>query len=76
MSKGADWRRTDRDGDTVLHFVCMKSIHHGQHEKTLEYLLTTPVSQLKDARNSSGDTAVMVATRSVAYSMVLALAQV
>ena len=65
MSKGADWRRTDRDGDTVLHFTCMKAIPNGRHDKTLEYLLTTPISQLKDARNTSGDTAVMVATRSV-----------
>lgn len=63
MSQGADWRRTDKDGDTVLHFACMKSIPQGQHEKTLEYLLTTPLSQLKDARNANGDTPIMAATR-------------
>lgn len=75
MSQGADWRRTDKDGDTVLHFACMKSIPQGQHEKTLEYLLTTPLSQLKDARNANGDTPIMAATRCGFVSRVKILLQ-
>ena len=65
INQGADWRRTDKDGDTVLHFACMKEIPQGQHNQTLEYLLTTPLIQLKDACNANGDTPIMTAARYV-----------
>ena len=61
----ADWKAVDKDGDTVLHFACMKEVSHGLHDKTLEFLLTTPVSALKNAQNCRGDTPIMVATRYV-----------
>ncbi|CAI8035970.1 Serine/threonine-protein kinase EDR1 [Geodia barretti] len=63
MSRGADWRHTDKDGDTALHFACMKAVPQGQHEKTLEYLLTTPLFQLKDAQNTSGETPLNTACK-------------
>ena len=62
MHHGADWRRVDNDGDTVLHLVCMKD-KGGSYEKILEFLMTTPASSLKNAKNSAGDTPVMVATK-------------
>lgn len=64
MSRGADWRQRDKEGDTALHYACMKQLPQGQHEKALEYLLTTPLSQLKDAQNINGDTPIMTAIRS------------
>ena len=63
ISRGADWRHRDKDGDTALHFACLKELPQGQHEKTLEYLLTTPLSQLKDAQNVSGETPLNTACK-------------
>ena len=63
LSLGADWRAVDKDGDTLLHFVCMKEVEHGMHDKTLDYLLTTSTIALKDSQNVRGDTPLMVATR-------------
>lgn len=63
INQGADWRSTDKDGDTILHVACMKEVPQGQHEKTLEFLLTTPLSQMKDTPNSNGDTPIIVAAR-------------
>ena len=62
MHRGADWKLTDSDGDTVLHLACMKETT-GSHEKIIEFLMTTPASSLKDAKNSAGDTPIMVATK-------------
>ena len=63
MGQGADWRAVDKDGDSVLHFACMKEVDHGMHDKTLEYLLTSSAIALKDCQNVRGDTPLMVATR-------------
>lgn len=63
LDLGADWRVVDKDGDTVLHFACMKEVAHGVHDKTLEFLLTTPAASLRNAQNVRGDTPIMVATR-------------
>ena len=63
LSSGADWKAVDKDGDTILHFTCMKEVDHGMHEKTLEYLLSTPVIALKNRQNVRGDTPIMIATR-------------
>lgn len=73
MSRGVEWGHTDRDGDTVLHMACMKNMPHGEHEKTLEYLLTTPLSQLMNARCLCGDTALNKACKSVRPSVYLRL---
>ena len=62
MHRGADWRKTDKDGDTVLHLACMKE-KGDSHEKILEFLMTTPASSLKNAKNAAGDTPIMVATK-------------
>ena len=63
IGQGADWRAVDKDGDSVLHFACMKEVEHGMHERTLEYLLTSLAIALKDCQNIRGDTPLMVATR-------------
>ena len=63
MRLDADWKAVDKDKDTVLHFACMKEVPHGMHEKTLEFLMTTQVSTLKNAQNCRGDTPIVVATR-------------
>ena len=63
MGQGADWRAVDKDGDSVLHFACMKEVSHGMHDKTLEYLLTSSAIALKDCQNIRGDTPLMVASR-------------
>ncbi len=63
IAKGADWKQVDKDGDTVLHFACMKEVKHGLHDSTLEYLLTHGATRLKNAQNCRGDTPIMVATR-------------
>ena len=73
MLQGADWSQRDKDGDTALHCACMEQLPQGQHEKTLEYLLTTPLSQLKDAQNVNGDTPIMTAIRSESHSRYLIL---
>ncbi len=63
LSMGADWKLVDKDGDTVIHFACMKEVKHGMHDKTLEYLLTTGASRLMNSQNCRGDTPIMVAIR-------------
>ena len=64
FNQGADWKAVDKDGDTLLHFACMKELDHGLHDKTLEFLLSSSsVSSLKDCQNARGDTPLMVATR-------------
>ena len=64
LSKGADWKAVDKDGDTLLHFACMKEVENGMHDKTLEYLLRMPAfAALRDSQNVRGDTPLMVATR-------------
>ena len=64
LSLGADWKAVDKDGDTLLHFACMKEVEHGMHDKTLEYLLSaSAIPVLKDRQNVRGDTPLMVATR-------------
>ena len=63
LSNGADWRLKDKDGDTILHFVCMKDNANGNHDATLKYLLSTPASSLINAQNSRGDTPLLVAIR-------------
>jgi len=63
MRMGADWKAVDKDGDTVLHFACMKEVSHGMHDKTLEFLMTSSFATLKNTQNIRGDTPIMVATR-------------
>lgn len=63
FGQGADWKAVDRDGDTVIHFACMREMEHGMHDKTLEYLLTSAAIAFKDSQNVRGDTPLMVATR-------------
>ena len=63
MRSGANWKAVDEEGDTVLHFACMKEVSHGLHDKTLEFLLATPIASLKNAQNVRGDTPINVATR-------------
>ena len=64
LGMGADWRMVDKDGDTLLHFACMKKIESAMHDKTLEYLLCAPAfAGLKDSQNVRGDTPLMIATR-------------
>ena len=64
MQVGADWKLSDKDGDTVLHFACMKEVPLGQHEKTLDFLLSkSPAIALVNAQNSRGDTPLLVAAR-------------
>ena len=63
LSLGADWKVVDKDGDTLLHFACMKDVDHGMHDETLAYLLSTQTAALKDCQNVRGDTPLMVATR-------------
>ena len=64
LSMGGDWKAVDKDGDTLLHFACMKEIENGKHDSTLEYLLLTPaIAALRDSQNVRGDTPLMVATR-------------
>ena len=65
MRLGADWKLADNDGDTLIHFACMKEVSHGQHEQTLDYLLQSPASKLMNVQNSNGDTPILVATRCV-----------
>ena len=61
---GADWKMVDKDGDTLLHFACMKEVESGMHDRTLEYLLRTPAfAALRDSQNVRGDTPLMAATR-------------
>ena len=62
MHRGADWKKTDSDGDTVLHLACMKE-NTGLHDKVLEFLMSSPASSLKNAKNSNGDTPIMAATK-------------
>lgn len=64
LGMGADWRMVDKDGDTLLHFACMKEVESGMHDNTLEYLLYTPAfATLRNSQNVRGDTPLMVATR-------------
>ena len=63
MRSGANWKAVDEEGDTVLHFACMKEVSHGLHDRTLEFLLATPIASLKNAQNVRGDTPINVATR-------------
>ncbi len=63
MQRGANWKTVDKEGDTILHFACMKEAKGALHDKTLEFLLSSPVSMLKDVQNGRGDTPIMVATR-------------
>lgn len=63
MQRGADWKAVDTEGDTILHFSCMKEAKGGLHDKLLEFLLSSPVGTLKNAQNGRGDTPIMVATR-------------
>ena len=65
MSEGADWKAVDADGDTVLHFACIKEVPCGRHDQTLEYLLSSPARALKDSCNKRGDTPIIVAARHV-----------
>lgn len=64
LHNGADWKSRDKDGDTVLHFACMKSSPQGLHKQTLEYLLEkSPAVSLLDVQNNRGDTPILVAAR-------------
>ena len=64
FSLGVDWKAVDKDGDTVLHFACMKEVDHGMHDKTLDYLLSSSAAaSLKDAQNVRGDTPLIIASR-------------
>ena len=63
LNNGADWKVRDKDGDTVLHFACMKQSPQGNPDATLEYLLSMPTSSLINAQNSRGDTPLLVAVR-------------
>ena len=63
MRNGANWKAVDEERDTVLHFACMKEVSHGLHDRTLEFLLATPIASLKNAQNVRGDTPINVATR-------------
>lgn len=63
MQRGANWKAVDKEGDTILHFACMKETKGGLHDQTLKFLLCSHVSTLKDAQNGRGDTPIMVATR-------------
>ena len=63
IQQGADWKAVDTEGDSVLHFACMKEMKSGVHDKTLELLLNPPVVALKNKQNARGDTPIMVATR-------------
>ncbi len=70
IQSGANWRAVDKERDTILHFACMKEANGGLHDKTLEFLLASPVGTLKDAQNGCGDTPIMVATRLALQSFV------
>ena len=64
MQVGADCKLRDKDGDSVLHFACMKEVPQGQHCKTLEFLLSKSLtSSLINTQNSRGDTPLLVAAR-------------
>ena len=63
FSLGADWKAVDKDGDTVLHFACMKEVDHGMHDNTLDYLLSSSAIASLNRQNVRGDTPLMVATR-------------
>ena len=63
MRSGANWKAVDEEGDTILHFACMKEVSHGVHDRTLEFLLAMPIASLKNAQNVRGDTPINVATR-------------
>ena len=65
LSLGANWKAVDKDGDTLLHFACMKEVDHGMHDSTLEYLLSMQTAALMNCRNVRGDTPLMVAMRQV-----------
>ena len=71
MHVGANWRAVDKEGDTILHLVCMKETKEGLHDSTLEFLLTSPAAVLKDAQNNDGNTPIMVATRLASYNYVI-----
>ena len=63
LSNGANWQARDKDGDTVLHFACMKEVAQGNHDAALEFLLSTPAATLINAQNSRGDTPLLVTLR-------------
>ena len=65
LQAGADFRMQDKDGDTVMHFACMKTTPQGSHENALKILLSSPASSLTESQNCRGDTPLLVATRYV-----------
>ena len=64
--RGADMKAVDKDGDTVLHFACMKQFDDSStcHNQTLRILLTAKVV-CPNRQNLAGDTPLMTALRSV-----------
>ena len=63
LNNGANWQLRDKDGDTVLHFACMKEVPQGNHDATLQFLLSTPAINLLNSQNCRGDTPLLVSIR-------------
>ena len=63
LQAGADYKIRDKDGDTVVHFACMKATPQGSHDRALEMLLSSPASSVIDYQNCRGDTPLLVAAR-------------
>lgn len=59
---GANIRAVDKDGDSVLHFACMKNFKHGRHIETVRFL-SHCLLPYPNEQNQAGDTPLMVALR-------------
>ena len=58
---GANFKAVDKDGDTVLHFACMKTVPNGLHLQTIKMLI--PSMTHPNQQNLAGDTPLMTALK-------------
>ena len=68
VDRGADYRALDDDGDSMLHFACMREFCNGNHEKTITILINALKADV-NLQNKHGDTPLMIAIKYVFSSL-------